>query len=163
MPWFKLSPVTDERFFDTAPIRFDYEMHLPVPADEVWAGLTADRPLGWCKMLSVRYTSPRPFGVGTKREVGVQFNMARMKEHFFIWDEAKRCHAFYVEESNAPLLDKFAEYYEVTPTDNGCVFVWRFAMQAKPGVATVLGLSKGLVKKLVFDRLISDTEKCFRR
>lgn len=32
--WFDLEKVTDESFFDTAPIRFAYTMHLKASADD---------------------------------------------------------------------------------------------------------------------------------
>ncbi|HEY1057094.1 MAG TPA: SRPBCC family protein [Limnobacter sp.] len=162
LPWFSLRPVTDESFFDTAPIRFTYVMNLAASADEVWAGLVADRPLSWCKALTVQYTSPRPFGVGTRREVGAQFNLVRMKERFFIWDDEARRHAFYVEKANVPLLSQFAEDYQVTPTEQGCQFVWRFAMAGRPGLATALQLTQALPKRLVFDGLVNDTQRHFK-
>jgi len=35
--WFDLDKVTDESFFDTAPLRFEYSMHLNATAHEVSA------------------------------------------------------------------------------------------------------------------------------
>jgi len=58
--WFNLSPVHDESIFETARHHYRYEMNLPVSADEVWAGLVADRPLAWCKALDGRYITDCP-------------------------------------------------------------------------------------------------------
>lgn len=159
--WFDLEKVSDESIFDTAPIRFEYTMHLDASADEVWAGLVADKPLLWCKALDGQYTSARPFGVGTTREVIANFKTIQLKERFFIWDEEKRCHAFYVEKANAPAFKQFAEYYEVTPTEEGCRFVWKFAMVARTGLGIPLKLISPIAKLALFDGFIRDTEKHF--
>ena len=50
--WFDLEKVTSTSFFETAPIRFAHNMHLDATADEVWAGLEADKHLAWCKALT---------------------------------------------------------------------------------------------------------------
>jgi hypothetical protein len=158
---FNLPVVTDDSIFDTAPLCFSYEMNLPVSADTVWAGLIADRPLGWCRALNGRYTSKRPFGIGTVREVGVIGNLLKLRERFFIWDEENRRHAFYVDQTNLPLFSLFAEDYQVTPTADGCRFVWRFAMAGSKGLGPIFALSKPLTKRLLLDGLIRDTERYF--
>lgn len=66
--WFDLKPC-DADFVDSA-IRYRYPMELPVRPDQVWAGLVADEPLAWCRLLNNgQYTSDRPFGVGTTRKI----------------------------------------------------------------------------------------------
>lgn len=159
--WFNLKPVDNLAFFKSAPIRLSYTMHLNASADEVWAGLVADKPLAWCKALDGHYTSSRPFGVGTTREVGANFNLIQLKERFFVWDEANRTHAFCVEQCNAPAFSAFAEYYEVTPTERGCQFVWKFALEGRPGLGLLLKLSNPIAKWVLFDGFIRDTEKRF--
>lgn len=159
--WFNLEKVNDESIFQTAPILLSYDMHLDATADEVWAGLVADKPLTWCKMLDGHYTSERPFGVGTTREVKAAFGAIQLKERFFIWDEANRTHAFYVEQANAPAFKRFAELYQVTPTDKGCQFVWKFAMEGRTGLGIPLKLSTPLAKMALFDGFIRDTENYF--
>lgn len=160
--WFNLTPAQDERVFETARHVYRYEMHLPASADEVWAGLVADRPLAWCRALNGRYTSGRPFGVGTTREVGVMANTLKLRERFFIWDEARRRHAFYVEQTNLPLFSLFAEDYEVTPTAQGCRFIWRFAMEGKKGLGPMFAMTQPMNKWLLLDGLIRDTERHFK-
>ena len=65
--WFDLEPVGVD-FFDTAPHIFTYSIDLTAQPDDVWAGLTADEPLSWCRLLTkVHYTSPRPYGVMSSR------------------------------------------------------------------------------------------------
>lgn len=159
--WFNLSTVADERIFNTARHTYRYEMNLPASADEVWAGLVADRPLAWCRALNGRYTSSRPFGVGTTREV-VTANLLKLRERFFIWDEVNRRHAFYVEQTNLPLFSFFAEDYQVTPTANGCRFIWQFAMEGRKGLGPMFSWPQPLIKRLLLDGLIRDTERHFK-
>jgi len=158
---FDMSPATDASVFETATHHYRYEMNLPVSADTVWAGFVADRPLAWCRSLSGRYTSSRPFGVGTTREVGVTANLIKLRERFFIWDETKRRHAFYVVQSNLPLFSMFAEDYQVTPTADGCRFVWQFAMEPRKGFGAAVALTQPLFKSMLLDPLVSDTKRHF--
>lgn len=159
---FDLNPVSDERVFTTARHTHSYEMKLPVDADVVWKGLVADRPLAWCRALSGGYTSEQPFGVGTTRTVTVSRALV-LRERFFVWDEENRHHSFYVEQTNLPLFSMFAEAYRVTPTDTGCTFTWKFAMEGRAGTRNAVALSQPLTRKLLLERLIRDTEKHFVR
>ncbi|MCX6477764.1 SRPBCC family protein, partial [Rhodococcus sp. (in: high G+C Gram-positive bacteria)] len=111
--WFDLEPVGVD-FFDTAPHIFTYSIDLAAEPDAVWAGLTADEPLSWCRLLTkVHYTSPRPYGVGTRRIAEVGGGAMQMREKFITWDDETRRHSFYVEQSNVPLFQSFAEDYRV--------------------------------------------------
>ena len=159
--WFNLKKPDDESIFETATHRYTYVMQLPVDADQVWAGLVAHHPLAWCKMLDGHYTSDKPFGVGTTREVGVFFNALKLREQFFIWDDQKRRHAFYVKQTNLPIFDIFAEDYQVNPTQNGCEFIWRFAFEARTGAKTLFALSQLPNKLILLDSLKRDTERYF--
>jgi hypothetical protein len=116
----------DETFFETASMQWSRSWDIPAPAADIWAELAADRPLHWCRALRIHWTSPRPFHVGTTREVKV-LGLLHGKEHFFIWDEGRR-YAFHFTSANLPLLKRFGEYYEVEPTgEQSCRFVWKLA------------------------------------
>ncbi|MGL6234297.1 MAG: SRPBCC family protein [Segniliparus sp.] len=124
----------DASVFETAPVVRSFRLDLPVQAERVWSGLSNETPLAWCRLLSGgRYTSPRPFGVGTTREITVGKAM-RLREEFFRWEEGRR-HSFWVRESNMPLFRRFAEDYLVEPTDIGCSFTWTFAFELNPLIA----------------------------
>ena len=63
-------------------------------ADAVWAELTRDGTLDWCRGLKITWLSPRPFGVGTKRQARL-LGVLRVQEEYFIWEEGRRM-AFFV-------------------------------------------------------------------
>ncbi|ONI90117.1 MxaD family protein [Actinosynnema sp. ALI-1.44] len=159
MVWFRSTPIADESVFTTASHVYSYTMHLKADPDEVWAGLTADRPLAWCRPISVHYTSPRPFGVGTTREV--RSMGVALRERFFIWDEQQRRHAFTVEQANVPGLGTLAEDYQVDPAEGGARFLWRFALNGAPRLSAGMKVLAPVQRKVVFNRLIRDTEQHF--
>ena len=95
--WYPLEPA-DADFLNSAPHVFRYEKRYAAPPEQVWASLTSDDAIAaWGPAIkSVTWTSPRPFGVGTTRDV-VAPGGATMRERYFEWDEGHR-HAFYVYE-----------------------------------------------------------------
>lgn len=159
-PTFPLAPV-DASFLDTARHRYVFEIDLDAPADQVWAGLTADEPQGWCRMLTdVRYTSPAPHRVGTSRRSVVARGVLSFRERFFVWDEAVHHHAFYVEGMNVPLLRAFAEDYLIVPTERGCRLTWTIAFESRRGFGTLVRLGLPAIAWLLRS-LVKDTERAF--
>jgi hypothetical protein len=77
----------------------------------------------------VNWTSPRPFGVGTTRDV-VAPGGSTMRERYFRWDEGST-HAFYVYESKLPIFRRFAEDYVVEPDGAETLFTWTVAIEPK--------------------------------
>ena len=138
MAWYPLEPV-DESFFRTARHVHSYPVELDVPPERVWAALTSDRSMAdWGLGLpALRWTSPRPFGVGTTREVVLPLWAATVREYFFRWDEGERS-SFYGTELNRPLLRSFAEDYVVEPTATGSRFTWTIAVEPTPRTAALL-------------------------
>jgi hypothetical protein len=146
----------DDGFFTTAPARFSETFAIPRPASEVWADLTSDRPLHWCRVLNGRWTSPRPFAVGTKRRVKILGGILAVDEHYFIWEEGRR-HAFYVESCNLPMFRRLAEDYVVEPDGaDACRFTWTAALEP-----TALGKLGGPVNSVLFRTIFADTRKHF--
>jgi len=73
MAWHCLEPA-DASVFDSATHLFRFPIKLPVPPARVWESLASDRslaawPLGRGLYLDLHWTSPRPFGTGTTRQV----------------------------------------------------------------------------------------------
>lgn len=150
-PWFRCEPV-DESFFETAPVRMSARFEVARPAAEVWGELTGERPLHWCRILQrVTWTSPRPFGVGTTREVKALWGGAYLREHYFRWEEGRQ-HSFYVVESSAPLARSLAEDYLVEPTgEDSCRFTWRICFAPQPLTIPAAPLNKLLLRTLYTD------------
>jgi hypothetical protein len=122
------------------------------PAAAVWADLTNDNPLSWCRILRrITWTSPRPFGVGTTRTASALGGANVLREHFFRWEEGRR-HSFYVIEASAPLFRHFAEDYLVEPTgEDSCVFTWTIAAEPRPLARPAAPLNRALLRSLFRD------------
>ncbi|WP_024794971.1 SRPBCC family protein [Tomitella biformata] len=156
---FVLDPV-DLTFFHTAPHVSRQICELKAGPDEVWAALTATRPLSWCRMLtSVRFEGEPPYGAGALRHVEVGGAM-RMEERFFHWDEAGRRYAFHAATANVPLFQAFAEDYLVEEISGGSRFTWTFASAPRRGFGLALKLGAP-VNNLLFASLGADTTTRF--
>ena len=163
--WYSVDPVEDD-FLVSAPHVFRYSKKFAAPVDEVWGSLTSDDSLAaWGSTVSsVNWLSPRPFGVGTTREVALAPGLVRVRERFFGWEEGRR-YSFCALEANAPLFRHFAEDYvvEPEPSDPGSTrFTWTVALEP----AKVLALPfKPLapVLRLAFGKMAADGERHFVR
>lgn len=156
--WFSVES-TDAGFFHTAPHVFRYEKHYDATPEQVWESLQSDESLSaWGRSLSsLTWTSPRPFGVGSTREVGI--GPTRVAERFFSWDEGSG-YSFYVYQANAPLFRRFAEDYRIAPEGTGTRFTWLVAIEPVPALRLPF---KALAPALraAFGRLASDGQKYF--
>jgi hypothetical protein len=150
-PWFSATPV-EESFFETAPLRVGEAFDVARPAAQVWAELTEDNPLAWCRILQgIAWTSPRPFEVGTTRTARALGGLLVLHERFFRWEEGRR-HSFYVEEASLPLFRRFAEDYLVEPTSEGsCRFTWTIAAEPRPNTRLLLPPNEALARTLLAD------------
>jgi hypothetical protein len=128
--WYPLEPADDD-FIATAPHVFHYQRRFAAPPDKVWESLCSDASLAaWSPLIKdVTWTTPRPFGVGTTRDVQSPGG-STMRERYFRWDEG-HSHAFYVYESSIPLFRRFAENYVVEPDGDGTLFTWVVALESK--------------------------------
>lgn len=150
-----LQPV-DELFFDSAPTRFSQTWSIARPAAQVWSELVGAQPLHWCKGLSIAWTSPRPFAVGTRRQATVLGGVIKVQEYFFVWEEGRR-YAFYATEANLPLFERLAEDYVVEPDGpDRCRFTWSVGIEP-----SALGKPGGPVNSLLFSRFFADTGRYF--
>jgi hypothetical protein len=150
--FFPTEPV-DASFFDSAPFRLRATFNIPRPAADVWAELTADDALNWCRIINaLEWTSPRPFGVGTTRTVTSLGGTNVLHEHYFQWEEGRR-QSFYVLEASGPLFRRFAEDYLVEPTgDASCRFEWTIVSEPRyPGQQLANPVNRKLLKTLFDD------------
>ena len=108
----------------------------------------------------VHYTSPRPYGVGARRIAEVGGGAMQMREKFITWDDETRRHSFYVEQSNVPLFQSFAEDYRVDELAVGSRLQWNFAFSPRPKLS--LAVRGGLpVNSLIFSSFVRDTKRHF--
>ena len=162
MPRFALEPA-DEAFFGSAPHVFTNRKQFAAPPERVWESLTSDESLAaWGSSVKfVNWTSARPFGVGTTREVALAPGIVRVDERFFRWQEGVR-YSFYVEHASVPSLRRFAEDYLLEHVGEGHTrFTWIVAIEARPAFAVPLR-AIAPVLKAAFGRLAADGEKYFR-
>jgi hypothetical protein len=149
--WSALQPV-DEGFFDDAPQRYVAAIDIPLSAERVWADLTSDAALAWCRMLtSITWTSPRPFGVGTTRTARVGRGALTINERFFRWEEGRR-KSFYVVEASLPLFRRLGEDYLVEETSaTTCQFTWTLAAEPRPAARPGAPVNALLARSLFRD------------
>ena len=155
MPRFALEPV-DSTFFADAPQVFSETFEIALAAPEVWAELVADGALGFCRSLrGARWTSPRPFGVGTTRTMPGLYGALVIEERFFRWEDGHR-KSFYVERASLPLFRRFGEDYLLEETPTGCRLTWTIA--AAPTLAGRLGSP---LNSLVVTGMFKDVRRHF--
>lgn len=140
--WFRLEPV-DETYFATAKYVYSFPVDLDATPERVWSALTSDESLAAWRLgvRSLRWLTPRPFGVGTRREVVLPLSAMTIREEFFRWDEGRR-YSFCVHEANRPVLRQFAEDYLVEPTPTGSRFTWTIALTPAPWAAAPMWLTR---------------------
>jgi hypothetical protein len=147
-----LRPV-DDTFFDSAPVTYSHTWSIDRAPADVWAELVADAPLSWCRGLSVRWTSPRPFAVGTTRQAGV-LGALKVQEHFYNWEEGRR-YTFHGTSMNVPLFAALAEDYVVEPDGPGAsTFTWRIAIEP-----SAIGKPGSPITGLLFKNWFGDTTR----
>lgn len=155
--WFTLEPA-DEAFLDSAPVRIEQTWLIDRPAERVWADLVEDHPLGHIRAIAgVTWTSPRPFGVGTTRQVRTVGNTVVLDERYFAWEEGRR-KAFCAERASAPGFRRFAEDYVVEPVTEGtCRFTWTVAIEPTP-----LFRPGAALNVLLFKAMFADVRRHYR-
>ena len=159
--WYALEPA-DADFFDSAPHVFTYQKRFAAPPERVWTQLTSDASIAaWGPAIKeVTWTSPRPFGVGTTREVTAPGG-ARLRERFFRWDEGSR-HSFACYESTLPLFKRFAEDYIGEGDGADTLFTWTLAIEPKGALALPFKVLVPAVKA-GFGRIPSDGQRYFAK
>jgi hypothetical protein len=138
--WYELMN-SDDDFLESAPFRYVNSVELPVPPERTWAALTADDTLvsGTALVTGLRWTSPRPFGVGTTREV-TMLRLITARERYYRWDEGRR-KTFTGVQSSVRGLRRLAEDYVVESTPTGSRFIWTLALEPGPALKPLLRLA----------------------
>jgi hypothetical protein len=157
--WYPLESA-DAEFLGSAPHVFRYQKKFTATPEQVWDSLTSEESLAaWGPSIKkVTWTSPRPFGVGTTRDV-VAPGGATMRERYFRWDEGHR-HSFAVYASTLPVFNRFAEDYLVEPAGDGTLFTWIVAIEPKGALGLPFKLLAPAVKA-GFGRIPSGGQRYF--
>jgi hypothetical protein len=155
--WYPLESA-DADFFKSAPHVFTYQKRFAASPAQVWDQLTSDASItAWGPATKeVNWTSPRPFGVGTTREV-VALGGATMRERFFRWDEGSG-HSFAATESNLPLFKRFAEDYIVEADGADSLFTWVLAIEPKDALSLPVKVLAPVIKA-AFGRIPADGQR----
>lgn len=126
-------------FVDRAPVLVRVETFVRATPERVWPAF-ADASVWpqWFKGLTTaRYTSPAPYGVGTKRHVEVQG--LRVDETILAFDAPSR-YAFRVDSANLPLLAALVEVVTLEPDGAGTRIVYRQAYEFPWWLRPIVGL-----------------------
>ena len=138
--WHRLFEAEDD-FLHDAPFRYVNTVDLPVAPERMWAALTADDTLvSWTPLVTgLRWTTPRPFRVGTTREVTI-LRLLTSRERYYRWDQGRR-KTFTALELSVPGLRRLAEDYVVQRTPGGSRFIWTLTLEPGPILKPILRLT----------------------
>jgi hypothetical protein len=125
MPKTRTYSVVGREFFEIAPTAVALTQDLPVSAEAAFRSLEdADAWPVWLDSVSeVIWSSERPFGIGTTRNI--KGRAGTIGEVFFDWIDGERM-SFYFASGAVPLA-AFAESWELRPTgEHSCELTWRY-------------------------------------
>jgi hypothetical protein len=125
---FKCRPA-DLDFLERAPVRFVNEIELDAPPARVFAIFedAAAWPQWFKEIVTVEWTSPRPYGVGTTRTVTL--TTVTVKEYFFVWEQDQHF-AFYFTEISLPIAKALVEDYRLEDLgENRCKFIYTVGLE----------------------------------
>jgi len=138
-----------ETTLDATPERV-FEVFEDPDSWPVWAGA----------IKKVTWTSPKPFEVGTTRDVDIMGGLTA-HERFFVWEPPHRM-AFYFEGTNKPAVNSLAEYYELQPLSDGRTrFIWRVAYESRSFMRYISPLLRPAVR-LLNARIVRGLERYVR-
>jgi Polyketide cyclase / dehydrase and lipid transport len=134
-------------FLKTAPVILEFAAHVRAPQSTVWSVIGAD-PTTWTPwfpgLREGAFTSPPPYGVGTKRQVKVR-GVGRYKETIVAWDEGSRM-AYRVDSTSLPIARALLEDWVLEPDGADATTVhWTFAIDPTPIFRVSMRLSPNTI------------------
>ena len=120
-------------YFDAAPVHKTLRQSIPASTASTFRCLLDPDawPVWLIPVTKVVWTSPKPFGVGTTRDI--KGPTGTTSEYFFAWEDGRRM-SFYFSKGVLPAVAAFAEDYELVSTgEDSCELVWRYAFEC-PGI-----------------------------
>lgn len=127
----KLNPVGLD-FFETAPLLIRNSIVAECDPEDLMETIRGDKVwTEWAAILrKVKWTSPKPYGQGSTRDVTLVAGII-IRELFFHWRDNERV-CFYVTASNAPTMRAFAEDYRIERAGPGRMrLTWTLAADNK--------------------------------
>jgi len=148
--------------FDRLEESFHFETTLEATPEKVFE--VFEDPNSWPvwarAIKKVTWTSPKPFGVGTTRDVDIMGGLTA-HERFFIWEPPYRM-AFYFAGTNKPAVAALAEYYELQPLSGGRTrFIWRVVYESRSLMRYVSPFLRPAVR-LMNARIVKGLERYVR-
>lgn len=146
--WHALLDSGDD-FLETAPFRYVNVVDVPATPERTWAALTADGTLvSWTPLVTgLKWTSPRPFSVGTTRQVTILW-LATARERYYRWEEGRRM-TFIAVQTSIPALRRLAEDYVVEATPVGSRLIWTLALEPRPALEPLLRLFGPIFSRMI--------------
>ena len=120
----------DLAYLDIAPLQFRNEIVIDAAAESVFAVLEDGNswPKWFKDIANIEWTTPKPFGVGTKRTIKMHTQLVA-DEEFFVWKQGKEF-AFYFTYTNLPVVNALCEHYYLEPLgENQCKFTYRIGAE----------------------------------
>jgi len=148
MWWYRLLESGDD-FLAAAAFRYVNTIDIPTTPDEIWSALTADDTLvPWSPLVTdLRWTTPRPFGVGTTREVTI-LKLVVARERYYRWEPGRR-QTFSAVQATVPALRRLAEDYVLERTPSGSRLVWTVALEPHPALRFILRLTNPVTARIL--------------
>ena len=114
----------------------------------MWSALTADDTLvSWSPLVTgLRWTTGRPFGVGTTREITL-VRILSARERYFRWEDGHRM-SFSAIEVSVPGLRRLAEDW-VVETPTGSPLIWTLALEPTRVLNPFLRLTNPVTSRLL--------------
>jgi hypothetical protein len=104
-------------------------------------------PVWAMPIQKVEWTSPKPFGVGTTRNVHMMGGLVGYEE-FVEWERGKRM-AFTFLGASKDATEKFLEDYRVTDLGDGtCKVAWHMAMEVKGFSSHMMFLTRPIMRMM---------------
>ena len=137
----------DLNYFDNAAYLFRSRVVIRCTPAQLFASFEdADAWPAWAMPIThVEWTSPKPFGVGTTRNVTMLGNLIGYEE-FLLWEPCTQMAFRFNQVNQQNVLASFGEHYRVTDLGNGTVeLVWTVGMEPLGPGAWFMKISKPLV------------------
>jgi hypothetical protein len=149
-------------FLKTAPIILDFAEQVRAPQADVWNVIGAD-PSTWVPwfpgLREGAFTSPPPYGVGTKRQVRVR---GWYRETIVAWDEGSRM-AYRVENTSMPVARALIEDWVLEPHGDTTTVHWTFATDPTPMFRLSMRLSPKTIGRVFIKAMRNLDERLVRR